>query len=71
MVDRNGPRPLHVPTVPEHCEELILRVKMYERAAIRAALTCRREDRIAALQLNPLVSDRAQVPALVDALMAS
>lgn len=70
VVDRNGPRALHVPTVPDHCRDLIVRVKTYERATVQAARTGRRDDLVAALTLNPLVTDASRVPALVDALMA-
>lgn len=69
VVDRNGPRALHIPPVPEHCQDLIHRVKVYERATVAAAISGRRDDLIAALAQNPLVADAARVPALVDALM--
>jgi 6-phospho-beta-glucosidase len=69
VVDRNGPRALHVPAVPEHCEQLITQVKDYERATITAALSGTREDRVRALRLNPLGGEPERAPALIDALM--
>lgn len=80
VVDRNGPRALHVPTVPDHCSDLILRVKAYERATVRAAISGSRDDRIRALALNPLSPGRAEpggpvnldaIAALADALIPS
>jgi 6-phospho-beta-glucosidase len=69
VVDRNGPRALHVPAVPEHCERLITQVKDYERATVSAALSGTREDRVRALRLSPLGGEPERVPALIDALM--
>ena len=69
VVDRNGPRPLHVPTIPEHCAALITRVKTYERATIDAALSRSREDRLRALALSPLAGPADRLPTLVDAMM--
>jgi 6-phospho-beta-glucosidase len=71
VVDRNGPRALSVPTVPEHCQDLMLRVKEYERATVKAAFSGIREDRIHALQMNPLCAASPNVPAIVDALIPS
>ena len=71
VVGRNGPRALHVSTVPEHCASLITRVKEYERATVRAALTGARDDRLRALQLNPLAGAPDRLPALTDALIPS
>jgi 6-phospho-beta-glucosidase len=67
VVDRNGPRPLHVRSVPMHCETLITRVKEYERATI-AAVSGSTKDRVQALSLNPLAPPRERIPALVEAL---
>ncbi|HEX6164494.1 MAG TPA: hypothetical protein VFZ31_14085 [Vicinamibacterales bacterium] len=50
-----GPQPLAVPDVPEVAQTLIHRVKVYERATIKAALTRDRQDLIDALALNPLI----------------
>ena len=54
-MDANGPHARPVATVPAHVRTLITRVKEYERATVTAALSGRREDRVAALALNPLV----------------
>jgi 6-phospho-beta-glucosidase len=70
-VDRQGPHALPVPAVPDHCQELITRVKEYERATVAAALSGSRDDRIRALSLNPLAGTSSRVPALVDALLSS
>ena len=71
VVDRNGPRALHVSPVPEHCASLMTRVKDYERATIGAALSGSRDDRLRALRLNPLAGPEARQPALADALIPS
>jgi 6-phospho-beta-glucosidase len=69
VVDRNGPRALHVAPVPEHCQSLITRVKEYERATVAAALSGTRDDRVRALQMNPIAGPADGVPELVDALV--
>jgi 6-phospho-beta-glucosidase len=71
VVDRNGPRALHVPAVPEHCAALMTRVKAYERATIDAALSGSARDCRRALSLNPLAGPEGGVSALADALMTS
>ncbi len=71
LVDRNGPRALHVAPVPAHCESLITRVKEYERATVAAALSGSRGDRLRALALNPLAGAPDRQPALADALIPS
>ena len=68
VVDRNGPRALHIAPVPAHCEDLITRVKTYERATIAAALSGSRADRVRALALNPLAPAPDRVGDLVEAL---
>ena len=50
-----GPQPLPVTDVPEVARTLIERVKIYERATIKAALTDKIPDLVDALALNPLV----------------
>ena len=69
VVDRNGPRALHVASIPDHCASLISRVKSYERATVAAALSGSRDDRLHALQLNPLAGSREGQSALLDALI--
>ena len=55
--------------IPDHPRELIERVKVYERATVKAALTGDREELIDALALNPLVTARDQSAQLVEALL--
>jgi 6-phospho-beta-glucosidase len=69
VVDRHGPRALHVAPIPEHCASLISRVKTYERATIAAALSGSRGDLLHALALNPLAGDAGRQGALLDALI--
>lgn len=68
-VDARGPHARPVAPVPSHARALIAQVKEYERATVQAALTGRREDRVAALAMNPLVQDRPLAERLVDALL--
>ena len=68
-VDKDGPAPQAVAPIPDHPRELIERVKAYERATVRAALTGDREQLVDALALNPLVSSRQQSARLVEALL--
>jgi 6-phospho-beta-glucosidase len=70
-VDAAGPRPQSVAPVPEHARDLITRVKTYERATVRAALTGQRKDQIEALALNPLVRSRDLAARLVDELLSA
>ena len=68
-VDAGGPHPQPVAAIPDHPRELIERVKVYERATVKAALTGDRETLIDALALNPLVTSRDQSAQLVGALL--
>jgi 6-phospho-beta-glucosidase len=68
-VDANGPQPLAVGTIPDHPRELIERVKIYERATVRAALTGDRDDLVEALALNPLVPTGDLAQQLVAAML--
>ncbi len=68
-VDQDGPRPRFVGPVPDSPRELIERVKIYERATVKAALTGDRNDAIDALALNPLVPSRDKAAQLVGALL--
>jgi len=68
-VDKDGPHPQAVAPIPDHPRELIERVKIYERATVKAALTGNRGQLIDALALNPLVSSREQSARLVEALL--
>lgn len=68
-VDKDGPKPQAVAPVPDHPRELIERVKRYERATVKAALTGDRTQLVDALALNPLVNSREQAARLVEALL--
>ncbi len=68
-VDANGPQPQMVGPIPDHPRELITRVKQYERATIRAAMSGDRSELIEALALNPLVPTRDKAAQLVEALL--
>ena len=68
-VDANGPQPQIVGPIPAHPRELITRVKEYERATIRAALTGDRSELVEALALNPLVSSKDVAERLVAAML--
>jgi 6-phospho-beta-glucosidase len=68
-VDKDGPRPRPVAAVPAHARDLIEKVKAYERATVRAALTGERADLVNALALNPLVPTRELAGRLVTALL--
>jgi len=69
VVDRDGPHPRPVATVPNHTRALITCVKEYERATVRAALSGTRADAVEALALNPLVHSRPLAAELVDVLL--
>jgi 6-phospho-beta-glucosidase len=68
-VDANGPQPQSVAPIPDGPRELIERVKIYERATVRAALTGDRRQLVDALALNPLVPAKDLAQQLVDALL--
>ena len=68
-VDKDGPRPQAVGPIPDHPRELIERVKKYERATVKAALSGDRDELIDALALNPLVPSRDKAAQLVSALL--
>jgi 6-phospho-beta-glucosidase len=67
-VGRTGPRPRPVGSLPPQVRELVLRVRRYERRTIEAAHDGRRERRVEALALNPLVPSREVAARLVDEL---
>jgi len=69
VVDAAGPHARPVAPVPHHARALIACVKEYERATVQAAITGTRDDRVAALALNPLVQSRPLAEQLVDALL--
>jgi len=57
VVNANGALPMNVGPVPESVRDLIVRVKEYERATIRAAVSGDRGMACDALSRNPLVAD--------------
>jgi len=57
VLDRSGPRPLTVGTLPDGVRGLVNSVKTYERVAIRAALEQSTRLATLALTLNPIVGD--------------
>jgi 6-phospho-beta-glucosidase len=68
-VDQDGPQPQVVGPIPDHPRELIERVKVYERATVKAALSGDRDELVDALALNPLVPSRDKAAQLVSALL--
>ena len=68
-VDKDGPAPQTVASIPAGPRELIERVKAYERATVRAALTGDRSELVEALALNPLVPARDVAERLVTAML--
>lgn len=68
-VDANGPQPQAVGPVPDHPRELMTKVKIYERATIRAALSGDRGELVDALALNPLVPSNDVAERLVAAML--
>ncbi|MEO7157560.1 MAG: 6-phospho-beta-glucosidase [Vicinamibacterales bacterium] len=64
-----GPQPRAVAEVPEGPQAWITRVKNYERATVKAALTGQHLDLVDALALNPLVSSKDRAEELVTALL--
>ena len=71
VVNANGALPLHAGPMPDAVRDLVVRVKAYERATVRAGLSGRREHAVEALALNPLVGDRERADTLVAALGAA
>jgi 6-phospho-beta-glucosidase len=55
MVDRAGPRPSKVGTLPDNVRGLVISVKQYERIAIQAAVEKRWDTAAFALTMNPIV----------------
>ena len=64
-----GPQPRAVAEIPEGPQAWITRVKNYERATVKAALTGEHLDLVDALALNPLVSSKDRAEQLVTALL--
>jgi 6-phospho-beta-glucosidase len=70
-VDRDGAHPLPQAPLSPSQADLVLRVKRYERLAIRAAITGDRAVAREALAANPLAGGPDGIDALLDALLAS
>jgi 6-phospho-beta-glucosidase len=68
-VDAEGPVPRAVAPIPDAPRDLITRVKRYERATVKAALTGERDHLVEALTLNPLVASHDTASQLVSALL--
>lgn len=68
-VGKDGPRPQMVAPIPQHPRELIEKVKIYERATVKAALSGNGDELIDALALNPLVPSRDKAAQLVQQLL--
>jgi 6-phospho-beta-glucosidase len=64
-----GPQPRAVAEVPEGPQAWITRIKQYERATVKAALTGEHLDLVDALALNPLVPSKDKAEQLVTALL--
>jgi 6-phospho-beta-glucosidase len=71
VVNANGAHPLTVGAAPDAVRDLLVRVKEYERATVRAATTRSTSDAVDALASNPLIRDAALARRLVSALQAS
>lgn len=69
MVNENGPLPLHVGAAPDAVRDLLVRVKGYERATVRAALSGERALAVSALAMNPLVDSPGRAALLAAALL--
>ena len=68
MVNANGAHPLNVGPLPDRVQDLIVRVKEYERLTVEAASTRSPEVAVHALARNPLVNDPVLARRLVQAL---
>jgi len=68
-IDGSGAHPLPQRPLPDEMRNLIQDVKAYERLAIDAARSGDRDQALAALSANPLVSRHAEAGPLLDALL--
>lgn len=71
VVNANGALPLHAGPMPDAVRDLVVAVKAYERATVRAGLSGGRDAAVEALALNPLVAGRRAADDLVSALGAA
>jgi len=68
-IDRDGAHPLPQAPLVNEMDDLVRRVKAYERLTIRAARSGDRADALAALAANPLVGPYTDPQPLLDALL--
>lgn len=68
-VDKSGVRPLVSGALPMEIAGLVQTIKNYERLVIEAAVTGDREKALAAMLLNPLISDADIAQPLLEALL--
>lgn len=68
VVNANGAHPLNVGPLPDRVQDLIVRVKEYERLTVEAASTRSPEVAVHALARNPLVNDPVLARRLIQAL---
>ena len=68
-VDKDGPVPQAVAPIPDHPRELIERVKTYERATVKAALTGDRDAARRRPRAQSAGQSREQAARLVEALL--
>jgi 6-phospho-beta-glucosidase len=68
LVGSNGPRALHVGTLPAQIRDRVVQVKAYERRTIDAATTMTTPALLDALAHNPLVSSRDVAASLLSEL---
>jgi 6-phospho-beta-glucosidase len=68
-IGRGGAEPIEQAPMPDEMRDLVLRVKFYERATIRAARSGDRSLALEALASNPLVEGHADPEPLLDALL--
>jgi 6-phospho-beta-glucosidase len=68
VVNANGALALHAGPAPDAVRDLVVQVKAYERATVRAGLAGGRDHAVDALALNPLVHGREAAATLVSAL---
>lgn len=66
VLDRNGPLPIAVGTVPDSVKGLIQSVKQYERLTVSAAVTGDYDEALFALTVHPLVCSQALAKSILD-----
>jgi len=66
LLDGNGPVPLAVGPLPDHAVGLVQTVKLYERYAVRAAVSGSYDDALTALTIHPLVCSHTLAKRILD-----